>query len=74
MAIYRHLREASFGPDDIGRMTAAYEEALQVLGLADRNDPITEALARKIIELARTGESNPSQICTQAIEALGWNK
>lgn len=74
MAIHRLLREASFGPDEIGRMTAAYEEALRVLRLTDRNDPITDILARKIIEVARTGESDPSQICRQAIGALGPNK
>jgi hypothetical protein len=73
MAIYRRLREASFGPDEIGQMTAAYEEALRILGLIDRNDPITEILAKKIIEIARTGERNPSHICTMAIHALGWN-
>jgi hypothetical protein len=55
-------------------MTAAYEEALRILRLADPDDPITEALARKIIEVARTGEPDPSQICVRAIEALGRSK
>jgi hypothetical protein len=71
MAIYRLLREASFGPDEIGRMTAAYEQAFVALGLQDRTDPRTEILAQKIIAVARTGERDPSLICAQAIASLG---
>ena len=74
MAIYRLLREASFGPDEISQMTAAYEQALQALKLVDRNDPITEILAKKIIEVARSGEHDPTQICSRAIQELGWHK
>jgi len=29
----------SFGPEDIEKMTAAFEAALRELGLVDRNDP-----------------------------------
>ena len=52
MAIYRMIREAVFEPDAIERMTAAYEHALKVLQLTDRTDPLTELVARKIIEIA----------------------
>lgn len=71
MAIYRLLREASFGPDEIERMTAAYEAALKLLRLADRTDPITELIAQKIVETARTGERDPERICTLALMGLG---
>ncbi len=54
MAIHRLLREASFDPDEISQMTAAYEQALQALKFNDRNDPIIEILAKKIIEVARS--------------------
>ena len=71
MAIYRLLREASFGQDEIDRMTAAYELCLEKLRLADRDDPVTEILAKKIIDVARTGAGNPAELCQKAIEDLG---
>ena len=39
MAIYRLLKFAAFEPEMIASMTAAYEDALRVLRLADRQDP-----------------------------------
>ena len=71
MAIYRLLREAAFSPDDISRMTAAYEAALRLLRLTDRTDPVTEIVAKKIIEVARNGERDPPRICARAIKELG---
>ena len=65
MAIYRLLQAASFDQSDIDRMTAAYEAALKILRLADRTDPLTELIAKKIIEVARTGEHDPARICAR---------
>ena len=53
MAINRLMLEASFGPDEIAVMTAAYDAALELLRLKDRTDPVTELVARKIIEPLR---------------------
>jgi hypothetical protein len=41
MAIYRMLRTASFSPEDVERLAAAYEDALQTLHIVNRADPIT---------------------------------
>ena len=70
MAIYRMIRESVFEPEAIERMTAAYEHALKVLQLNDRNDPITEVVARKIIEIAEVGERDPDRLCERALAAL----
>ena len=70
VAIYRILEKSGFGPDEIRRMTDAYEAALTQRGLA-RNDPLTEAIARNIIEVAQTGEKDPARICALALERLG---
>jgi hypothetical protein len=51
VAIYHLLQNSAFGPDEIGCMTTAYEDALRILGLANRTDPITEIVAKKIIEV-----------------------
>ena len=71
MAIYRLLQNSAFGPDEIKRMTKAYEDTLRALGLADRTDPITEIIAKKIIEVAQTGERDPLRIRARAIADLG---
>jgi hypothetical protein len=71
VAIYRLLQEASFGPDDIRRMTAAYEGALDMLRLQDRSDPVTELIAAKIIQVFRSGELDPPRLCARALKELG---
>ena len=46
MAIYRLISNGSFGPDEIKVMTAAYEAALSDLAVTNRDDPVTELIAR----------------------------
>ena len=45
--------------------------ALQLLRLVDRTDPVTEIVAKKIIEVARSGETDPPRICARALKELG---
>jgi hypothetical protein len=71
MAILRFIAEGAFGPDEIAAMTDAYEAALIVLRLTDRDDPITELIAKAVIEVARSGERDPIQIAEHAIRGLG---
>jgi hypothetical protein len=71
VTIRRLLQNSVLGPDEIARMSIAYEQALKNLGLVDRTDPVTELVARKIIDIARTGETDPARISALAIEALG---
>jgi hypothetical protein len=70
VAIYRLLQKSAFEPEDIERMTAAYEAALEQLGLIDRNDPITEEVAKIVVEVAQTGEKYPDRICAAALQRL----
>jgi len=72
VAIYRILRDESvFDPEAIQRMTLAYEGALKVLRLLDRQDPITEKVAKKIIEIERAGETDPDRLRDRALSQLG---
>lgn len=71
MAIQRLLTEGSFDPDDVRRLTAAYEGALDLLRLQDRRDPVTELIAAKIIQVYRLGERDPPRICARALKELG---
>jgi hypothetical protein len=70
MAIYRLLQKSAFDPDDIKRMTSAYEQALVELGLQDRNDPLTDTVAKLIIEMAQSGERDSKMICAHALRRL----
>jgi hypothetical protein len=71
MAIYRLLQNLSMGPEEISRLETAYEQTLLALRLKDRNDPITEMIARKIFEIAQTGIKDPGQISELAMKDLG---
>ena len=71
MAIYRLIANGSFGPDEIEVMTAAYEDALLDLRLANRDDPITELIAKAIVNVTATGERDPIRVKERAINALG---
>jgi hypothetical protein len=70
MPITRLLLNASFGPDEIAVMVAAFEGALRELDLTDRTDPATEMVARKIIELHRQGERDPVRLQERVVAAL----
>ena len=52
-------------------MTDAYDVALIVLRLNDKDDPITELLANSIAGIVAMGERRPGEIATKAIDALG---
>lgn len=77
MPILRLLENHRFGPPynqvfepaDIEVLTRAYESALQALDLTDRGDVRAEAVAKRIIELARLGERDPIRLRDYALEA-----
>jgi hypothetical protein len=71
MAIYRLIANGSFGPDEIKVMTAAYEGALVDLNVATRDDPLTELLAKAIVNVTATGDRDPVLVKKRAINALG---
>ncbi|HLG84920.1 MAG TPA: hypothetical protein VKY22_28270 [Bradyrhizobium sp.] len=71
MAIYGLLHNAPLGPEDISRLVAAYEQALRALGLKERSDPMTQLVARRIIEIAQTGVRDSTQLAIIAIKELG---
>ena len=71
MAIYRLLQNSPMGPEQISRLSEAYEQTLKALSLKDRNDALTELIAKKIIEIGQTGVKEPAQISELAIKGLG---
>jgi hypothetical protein len=57
-------------PDEIEVMKAAYEAALLDVGVADRDDPITE-LAKAIVNVTASGKRDPKEVMERALNALG---
>ena len=71
MAIYKLIAAGSFGPEEIEVMKAAYEAALIDVGVSDRDDPITELIAKSIVNVVATGERDPKAVMERALNALG---
>ncbi|QOZ45538.1 hypothetical protein XH89_20160 [Bradyrhizobium sp. CCBAU 53340] len=59
------------GPEEVDRMAAAFENALRTVGIQDRNDPMAEMIAKKIIEIGQIGVRDPAEISARAIQELG---
>jgi hypothetical protein len=71
MAIYRLLQNSPLGPEEIAILIDAYERTLRKLGLVDRNDPITELVAKKVIEMAQRGVREAQQLSDMTMKELG---
>src|SRR5262245_8866930 len=67
--IRRFLGDASFDPEAVAAISAAFEEALRILNL-DRNDPLAEIVASKIIGLARTGDRDPMRMSAFVVNSM----
>ena len=70
MAIYRLLQNVPLGPEEIRRLTDAYERTLSTLCVKDRNDPLTEFIAKRIFEIGQTGLRDPREISARVVEEL----
>ena len=70
MSIYLHLQTNAMGPKEVSRITEAYQQVLRILCVQDRDDPLTEMIAKKIIKIAQTGIKDPAQISALAIKEL----
>jgi len=71
MAIHKLIANGSFGPDEIEVMRAAYEAALIDVGVTNPDEPITDLIAKSIVNVAATGERNPKEVMERALNALG---
>ena len=70
MPLTPFLTENTFEPESIKAMSAAFEAVCEALRLTPRSDPITEIVARKVVEVAGTGERDPDRIRDLVLLAL----
>jgi hypothetical protein len=59
MPIARLLQNSNLGRAEQEILNLAFIRALRLLHLVDRNDPVCEIVARKIIEIGATGAGDP---------------
>jgi hypothetical protein len=71
MTIRRLLQQSAIPTEEIIRLRIAYQKTLHRLHLVDRNDPISEMVAKHILQIASTGVRDPARICEIAIKQLG---
>ena len=73
MAIYRLLENTALelGPKEVNCIIEAYEQTLHTLCVKDRDDPLTEMVAKTIIKIAQTGVHDAAQISALTIKQLG---
>ena len=70
MPIRHYLQGHRFDPDTARVLGVAFEMALVALQQADGVvAPTRDAVAHKIIELAKAGERNPERLCDEALKA-----
>jgi hypothetical protein len=72
MGIYHLFRSRPFEPEAIAVMTSAYSDVCDALGLRDRDHVETNAVAKKIIELAQRGERDPGRLRETVLRAMQY--
>jgi hypothetical protein len=70
MPIYELLRKGAFAPDDVVMLGHVFEDVLRTLGLVKRKDPMTEMVAKKLVELASTGMRDPDHLKALTVQAF----
>jgi hypothetical protein len=71
MPIYEIMRrQGVFAPDEVAMLGKVFEDLLQTLGLVDRQDPMTEMVATKLVELATSGIRDPDRLKALTIQAF----
>lgn len=73
MPITPFLRNQAFDPDAIEEMSSAFAKACANLGLSDKADPITELVARHIVEAAQRGIRTETALYFSALQEFRSN-
>jgi hypothetical protein len=67
-------RHGVFAPEEVAMLGKVFEDLLQTLGLVDRKDPMTEMVAKKLIDLANTGIRDPDRLKALTVQAFTQQK
>jgi hypothetical protein len=70
MSISPYLSRQAFGPEVTRAMSIAFDEVCRALAIGDTGIVRPRIVARKIIELAQTGEHDPDRLRDRTLEAF----
>ena len=70
MPLARHVQGAAFRPEQLVEMTTAFEDVLRRLQLVDRTDPVVDLVAKKVVEVAKSGACDAARICELTLKHL----
>lgn len=62
MTFRKYLTSSISDPIKVEAVATAYEQTLSELKLVDRDDPLTELVAKYVVEAANTGERDPLKL------------
>jgi hypothetical protein len=69
--IYELLKgQGAFAPEELAVLGRVFEDVLQTLGLVDRQDPMTEMVAKKLVELGKAGVRDPDRLKALTLQAF----
>jgi hypothetical protein len=63
--------DASFDDETMRTMGEVFDRACDALGNFGEGVTVREIIAKRIVEVAKTGERNPSHLYRQALKVLG---
>jgi len=65
------LKDRSFDKEATRVMGEAYDQARKMLHDRGQPDVVQEIIAKRIIDIAATGERDPDELARRALDALG---
>jgi len=71
MPIFKILKEqGSFDPEEVAVLCNVLDDVMQTLSLVEVEDPLTETVAKKIVEIAKAGVSDPARLKALTLQAF----
>jgi hypothetical protein len=70
MPITPYLNGERFEPETKRVLGVAFEQVCIALRIGASDDDVKQAIANKVIELAKAGERNPDILCERALEDI----
>jgi len=70
MTIDNFFRQRAFDVETVQAMGKAYEVLLVDLGISDRNDPVTQIIAKDIIQVASFGVRDAEEIRARVLNVF----
>jgi hypothetical protein len=70
MTVHRLFKNEPFEPEALSTMTRTYAEVCRMLGISDRDQSETDAVAKTVIEFAQRGARDPVRLRDCVLQAL----